>query len=411
MSVVRQGWLEKSSAGKQGLNHRFTKENWQRRYFTLVDGTQPKLVYYKDEGVFTSNGNASGQLMLRGSTAKFGEGAGFEVRAAQRTLPLRCCAGDSSAEGWIADINRLARAPAAASTPAPAGLGGFEVEGGGAAAVAPRPDGRSRPMLNPMDLADETHVFKQGWLQKRSGGSAGGKVSIGEMKKGWDKRWFVLQSERLRYFKTPQDLEAGKKERGSCSVMDIAISEYVSEVSTAAQLAKDLSRSRFKLRAREPDGSERLFTLEAPSPQEMARWIDLVEAICAAQGGGAQNHSTAAPTPAPAPAPRSGGAGSTTGKTFNPMNDLGGDDDGGDDPLAGGVTDGELPCVRPRTRPLSRVVVSGVVACVAAADDHHGRAWPAQGGGERRGAGRCATRWPMITTRTGRRACGRSWAA
>ena len=63
-TVVKDGWLSKSSAGKQGLNHKLTKENWQRRYFVLRAGQQPKLVYYKDENAFRTKGAPSGQLML-----------------------------------------------------------------------------------------------------------------------------------------------------------------------------------------------------------------------------------------------------------------------------------------------------------------------------------------------------------
>eukprot|EP01043_Picozoa_sp_COSAG02_P085407 COSAG02_NODE_23058_length_731_cov_1.261076_1_plen_85_part_01 len=71
-TVVKDGWLSKSSAGKQGLNHKLTKENWQRRYFVLRAGAAPKLVYYKDENAFRTKGAPSGQLMLRGATAEMG---------------------------------------------------------------------------------------------------------------------------------------------------------------------------------------------------------------------------------------------------------------------------------------------------------------------------------------------------
>eukprot|EP01051_Picozoa_sp_SAG22_P009958 SAG22_NODE_866_length_6778_cov_2.436592_2_plen_1026_part_00 len=177
---------------------------------------------------------------------------------------------------------------------------------------------------------DDLHVFKKGWLLKRSGGSGGGKLSMGEMRAKWDRRYFVLHKARLRYYKTPDDGPSGVAERGSCSLAKVQISEY-------SDADKNPNRARFKLRAREPDGSERLFTLEAPKLADMEDWIEHIEyvgelhaaksqAAVGSGGAGAGPGPSAgldgwSPTrPPPAPPGASGGGGAS-GPVMNPFND------------------------------------------------------------------------------------------
>ena len=294
--LLRDGWMAKSSAGKQGLKvSKLKRDNWQRRYFVLRGGAQPKLVYYKDEEAFRSMGSPSGQLMLRGAEAKMntvanpamGDGAEveFTVQAATRSLPLKCPADE--AQDWVSSINGAIAAAAASAGPAPAGAG----------AGAGQPSGRQRVTFNPLDFSDDGHVFKEGWLSKRSGGAVkGGKsLSMGSVRKNWDKRWFVLKRERLHYFKGPDDLRKGIPERGSCSMAAVKVAEYNDQDADASS-AKE---KRFKLRATEPDGSERLFTLEAATKDDMQRWVDTIESLYDAV------HADSGPQePAPAPVQR-----------------------------------------------------------------------------------------------------------
>jgi hypothetical protein len=55
------------------------------------------------------------------------------------------------------------------------------------------------PLTWPVSLslaAADAAVYCQGWLAKRSGGnkSTGATVSVGEIRKNWETRWFVLQA-------------------------------------------------------------------------------------------------------------------------------------------------------------------------------------------------------------------------
>jgi hypothetical protein len=304
LNIMRQGWLVKSSSGKAGLSHKFTKENWQKRWFVLHGGpsvAQPRLVYYKDEAGYRNGGEASGQLALRGAEAKMvtvmnpamgfvDEEVTFEVQAAQRTLPLKVGAED--AQAWIDSINeavahtrnqrrRRRTQGAGAGKEAAVSSGSAVFNGSADRTVAPGPAAAGGP-IDPMnaDAAEslesypEDHVFREGFLLKRSGGAVQGKkVSMGELRKNWDKRWFVLRKNRLHYFKTPDDPSKGKAERGSCSLADVQIADYNDP-------DKEPDRARFKLRAKEPDGSERMFTLEAARQDDMDGWIDRIEFVC-----------------------------------------------------------------------------------------------------------------------------------
>ena len=414
--VVKDGWLSKSSAGKQGLNHKLTKENWQRRYFVLRAGQQPKLVYYKDENAFRTMAAPSGQLMLRGAAAELtgapASASGelvFQVTAAARVLPLRCAA--DAAHEWIRVINATIAGGGATAAPVAAG------PVAGIAALSPPASGRQRVMFNPLDFTDDAHVYKEGWLMKRSGGAVkGGKgISVGNMRKNWDKRWFVLKRERLCYYKAPDDMRNAKPERGSCSVARVKVAEY-DDIDPDSTVSKE---RRFKLRAIEPDGSERLFTLEATSKEDCSRWVDTIESLHEAVYGG---NGTPAPSPlrsAPLADPERVGAASAAaltssqtldapssagaptfnpmnrvvsgggGATFNPMDALVDDDDDDDDdelgmsrpgnsvqnPLADLDEDEELglqpparllalpparPPVRPPARPPARPPLSAV---------------------------------------------------
>ena len=46
-------------------------------------------------------------------------------------------------------------------------------------------------------------------------------MSLGEMRAKWDKRYFLLYRDRLRYFKSPDDPLTGQPERGKQLVCDV----------------------------------------------------------------------------------------------------------------------------------------------------------------------------------------------
>eukprot|EP01051_Picozoa_sp_SAG22_P005911 SAG22_NODE_367_length_11613_cov_11.955011_2_plen_97_part_00 len=64
--------------------------------------------------------------------------------------------------------------------------------------------GRTAPPISGADdqCEQREQPLREEWLVKQSGGSNIGRRSVGEIMKKWDKRYFVLTTERLYYFKT-----------------------------------------------------------------------------------------------------------------------------------------------------------------------------------------------------------------
>ena len=93
-------------------------------------------------------------------------------------------------------------------------------------------------------------VFCQGWLAKRSGGnkSTGATVSVGEIRKNWETRWFVLQAEQVSYYKSQQAFLGREKPKATVPLLDMTFQRD--------------QQHRFKLRAR---AMGRVLALEAPS--------------------------------------------------------------------------------------------------------------------------------------------------
>merc|ERR1711968_144682 len=68
---------------------------------------------------------------------------------------------------------------------------------------------------------DENHVYCEGWLGKRSGGKKGDGVSLGELKKSWETRWFVLHHDRITYYKSQQAFLHREKAKANIPLQDM----------------------------------------------------------------------------------------------------------------------------------------------------------------------------------------------
>jgi hypothetical protein len=108
---------------------------------------------------------------------------------------------------------------------------------------------------NEDDTDDENHVYCEGWLAKRSGGKKDQGVSVGEMKKNWETRWFVLHHDRITYYKSQQAFLHREKAKNTIPIQDM-------------QFERGEKRL-FKLKA---VALGRVLALEAPSSEEVEKW-------------------------------------------------------------------------------------------------------------------------------------------
>ena len=87
------------------------RENWQNRYFAIVDGSQPHIAWYKDQKDFQSGKSAQGTMDLRQATAHVVLGVDsssllprqFEVETPGRNLIAKTLEGqDATARTMVA---------------------------------------------------------------------------------------------------------------------------------------------------------------------------------------------------------------------------------------------------------------------------------------------------------------------
>jgi hypothetical protein len=68
---------------------------------------------------------------------------------------------------------------------------------------------------------DENQIYCDGWLAKRSGGKKDDKVTVGELKKSWETRWFVLHHDRITYYKSQQAFLHREKAKATIPIQDM----------------------------------------------------------------------------------------------------------------------------------------------------------------------------------------------
>eukprot|EP01051_Picozoa_sp_SAG22_P009957 SAG22_NODE_866_length_6778_cov_2.436592_1_plen_600_part_00 len=109
---------------------------------------------------------------------------------------------------------------------------------------------------------DANRVYYEGWLAKRSGGSKNGELSLGELRKNWDDRWFVLTHDKISYYKSQKAYLQREEPKAVIPIQDLQF-----------QLDEQVAR-RFKLRVH---ALGRVLALEAPSTLEVEEWQHAVE--------------------------------------------------------------------------------------------------------------------------------------
>ena len=95
-----EGWLEKSSAGKQGgLSWGGFRSKWDRRFFVLRGST---LMYYKDESADAS----AGTIDCSDAAVEWAaDGLNFSISTDDRTLALRA-SNTVDVERWRVAFSR-----------------------------------------------------------------------------------------------------------------------------------------------------------------------------------------------------------------------------------------------------------------------------------------------------------------
>ena len=286
-AVIRQGWLEKAAGnadavtpggGKMSVagslsglsGGRMTKRD--KRWFVLQHHF---LLYFGTQQDFSGHANPKGAIPLKwakvGHPTPDGAGASFTIEGVygdgRRVLTLRSKESDDggrnphSCRAWSSVLQEHVQQ-----------LADFEAAGGGSAAGGDSAAKSGTAAAGGCaagggTAADSGVVYCQGWLAKRSGGKKENGVSMGDVRKTWETRWFVLQGEKVSYYKSQQSFLQREKPKASLPIADMTFQRE--------------DKQNFKLRAA---AIGRVLALEAPSPEDVEMWEQALSARLAEVG-------------------------------------------------------------------------------------------------------------------------------
>ena len=201
-----QGWLYKQSGGAVGGDAKKSiggmRHKEDKRWFVLQ---RHFIFYFEKEQDIDARNHPKGALPVAG--------AQVADNLSMMDMSLRCT---FHVVAQYADGQRKMTLRAETEAETSSWLG----------ALRPHVEKVSAAVLDAVDRSptpsgDENRVYCEGWLAKRSGGKQDNHKTVGELKKSWETRWFVLHHDRITYYKSQKAFLHREKAKATIPIQDM----------------------------------------------------------------------------------------------------------------------------------------------------------------------------------------------